>query len=244
MRTLALDLETYSGVDLTKSGVYAYTNSSGFEILLLAYAFDDDPVEIIDLASGEKVTDEVWEALINSEVVKTAFNANFERTCLARYFNTPMPPEEWRCSQAHALTLGLPASLEGVAKCLKLSQKKMQEGKQLIRFFSMPCKPTKTNGGRTRNLPEHDLEKWELFKTYCKQDVEVERSIRQKLNNYPMPEQELKLWYLDQRSVYCNAQAIRYAVYHSDKLNLKGADIYYFPGFNRDHSGFAEMVFL
>jgi DNA polymerase len=146
MRTLALDLETYSGVDLTKSGVYAYTNSSDFEILLLAYAFDDDPVEIIDLASGEKVTDEVWEALINSEVVKTAFNANFERTCLARYFNTPMLPEEWHCSQAHALTLGLPASLEGVAKCLKLSQKKMQEGKQLIRFFSMPCKPTKTNG--------------------------------------------------------------------------------------------------
>lgn len=199
MRTLALDLETYSGVDLTKSGVYAYTNSSDFEILLLAYAFNDDPVEIIDLASGEKVTDGVWEALINSEVVKTAFNANFERTCLARYFNTPMPPEEWRCSQAHALTLGLPASLEGVAKCLKLSQKKMQEGKQLIRFFSMPCKPTKTNGGRTRNLPKHDPEKWELFKTYCKQDVEVERSIRQKLNNYPMPEQELKLWYLDQR---------------------------------------------
>jgi DNA polymerase len=171
MRILTLDLETYSGVDLTKSGVYAYTNSADFEILLLAYAFDDDPVEIIDLASGEQIPNEVLKALTDLNTIKTAFNANFERTCLARYLNTPMPPEEWRCSQAHALTLGLPASLEGVAKCLKLSQKKMQEGKQLIRFFSMPCKPTKTNGGRTRNLPEHDPEKWELFKTYCKQEL-------------------------------------------------------------------------
>ncbi len=199
MRTLALDLETYSSVDLRKTGVYAYTGSQDFEILLLAYAFDDDPVEILDLASGEQLPSELLKALTDPNTIKTAFNANFERTCLARYLNTPMPPEEWRCSQAHALTLGLPASLEGVAKCLKLSQQKMQEGKQLIRFFSLPCRATKSNGGRTRNLPEHDPEKWEMFRTYCKQDVEVERAIRQKLNNYPMPEQELKLWFLDQR---------------------------------------------
>ena len=121
------------------------------------------------------------------------------KIALARHFNTPMPPEQWCCSQAHALTLGLPASLEGVAKCLKLPQQKMQEGKQLIRFFSLPCRATKSNGGRTRNLPEHDPGKWELFKTYCKQDVEVERSVRQKLNNYPVPEQEIQLWFLDQR---------------------------------------------
>ena len=199
MRTLALDLETYSGVDLKKTGVYAYTGSQDFKILLLAYAFDDGPVAIIDLASGEKLPPEVLQALTDPTVIKTAFNANFERTCLTRYLSTPMPSEQWRCSQAHALTLGLPASLEGVAKCLKLPQQKMQEGKLLIRFFSMPCRATKSNGGRTRNLPEHDPVKWELFKTYCKQDVEVERSIRQKLNNYPMPEQELRLWFLDQK---------------------------------------------
>jgi DNA polymerase len=119
MRTLALDLETYSGVDLKKTGVYAYTGSPDFEILLLAYAFDDGPVAIIDLASGEKLPQEVLQALTDPTVIKTAFNANFERTCLTRYLSTPMPPEQWRCSQAHALTLGLPASLEGVAKCLK-----------------------------------------------------------------------------------------------------------------------------
>lgn len=206
MRTLALDLETYSSVDLRKTGVYAYTGSQDFEILLLAYAFDDDPVEILDLASGEQLPSELLKALTDPNTIKTAFNANFERTCLARYLNTPMPPEEWRCSQAHALTLGLPASLEGVAKCLKLSQQKMQEGKQLIRFFSLPCRATKSNGGRTRNLPEHDPVKWELFKTYCKQDVEVERSIREKLNNYPMPEQELRLWFLDQKINDCGVR--------------------------------------
>jgi DNA polymerase len=119
---------------------------------------------IIDLASGEQVPDEVREALTSPDVVKIAFNANFERTCLARHFNIPMPPEQWHCSQAHALTLGLPASLEGVANCLKLPQQKMQEGKQLIRFFSMPCRATKSNGERTRNLPEHDPVKWELSK--------------------------------------------------------------------------------
>lgn len=198
MSILALDLETYSGVDLTKCGVYAYTQAKDFEVLLLAYAFDDGPVKVIDLASGERLPPELLKALTAPTVIKTAFNANFERTCLARYLNTPMPPDQWRCSQAHALTLGLPASLEGVAKCLKLPQQKMQEGKQLIRFFSMPCRATKANGGRTRNLPEHDRGKWQMFKTYCKQDVEVERAIRKKLEPYPMPKQELKLWFLDQ----------------------------------------------
>jgi DNA polymerase len=198
MKILCLDLETFGGVDLKKCGVYAYTESPDFEILLLAYAFDDEPVEIVDLAKGDLIPDVVLRALTDPAVIKIAFNANFERTCLAKYLNTAMPPEQWCCSQAHALTLGLPASLDGVAKCLNLSQQKMGEGKNLIRYFSMPCKPTKANGGRTRNLPEHDPEKWDLFKAYCKQDVEVERSIRKRLGNHPMSGQELELWFLDQ----------------------------------------------
>ena len=196
---LSIDLETYSSVDLAKCGVYAYTQAIDFEILLLAYAFDDEPVEIIDLACGERIPDKAINALTNSNIIKSAFNANFERTCLTKHLNKPMPQEQWRCSQAHSLTLGLPASLKEVARCLKLSQQKMDEGKALIRYFSMPCRPTKANGGRTRNLPCHDRGKWETFKTYCKQDVVVERSIRKRLENYPMTDKELKLWYLDQK---------------------------------------------
>lgn len=198
MKTLSIDIETYSSVDLSKAGVYAYVQAEDFEILLLAYAFDDKPVEIVDLASGESIPDDVAGAITDPSIIKTAFNVNFERTCLAKHFNKPMPAEEWRCSQAHALTLGLPASLEKVAKCLNLANQKMSEGKALIRYFSMPCRPTKANGGRTRNLPEHDSKKWDTFKAYCKQDVEVERSIRERLKNYPMPNKELKLWFLDQ----------------------------------------------
>ena len=199
MKILSIDIETYSSIDLSKSGVYAYTEADDFEILLFAYAFDDEEVKIIDLASGESLPDDVVKALTDKEVIKTAFNANFERTCIAKYFNKEMPPEEWRCSMVHALTLGLPSSLKGVARCLKLEEQKMDEGKALIRYFSIPCKPTKANGERTRNLPHHDKNKWETFKAYCKQDVEVERSIRKKLENYPMTEKELKLWFLDQK---------------------------------------------
>lgn len=199
MRTLAIDIETFSSVDLTRCGVYRYTESEDFEILLFGYAFDDEPARVIDLASGEELPDDIQTALTDPTVIKTAFNANFERTCLAKHLNKPMPPEEWRCSAVHALTLGFPGSLEDVASCLNLSQQKMKEGKALIRYFSVPCKPTKANGGRTRNLPEHDLEKWELFKSYCRQDVEVERAIRRKLEKYQMTEKELKLWQLDQK---------------------------------------------
>lgn len=199
MKILSIDIETYSSIDLSKSGVYAYTESDDFEILLFGYAFDDEEVKIIDLASGESLPDNVVKALTDKKVIKTAFNANFERTCITKYLNKEMPPEEWRCSMVHALTLGLPSSLKGVARCLKLEQQKMDEGKALIRYFSIPCKPTKANGERTRNLSHHDKEKWETFKVYCKQDVEVERSIRKKLENYPMTENELKLWFLDQK---------------------------------------------
>ena len=198
MKLLSIDIETYSSVDLEKCGVYAYCESADFEILLFAYAFDEEEVQIVDIASGEKLPDALLKALTDPAVIKTAYNANFERTCLAKYFGKPMPPEQWRCSSVHALMLGLPGHLDGVAKCLKLKEQKMKEGKALIRYFSVPCKPTKVNGGRNRNLPEHDPDKWRTFKEYCKQDVEVERQIRKKLEAFPIPEMEQKLWELDQ----------------------------------------------
>jgi len=196
---LAIDVETYSSTDLVKRGVYVYVEAEDFEILLFAYAYDDNPVEIIDLACGEKLPQAVIEDLTNPKVIKTAFNSNFERTCLAKYLSKPMPPEHWRCSAVHALTLGLPTSLDKVAKCMNLEQQKMSEGKALLRYFSMPCKPTKSNNGRTGNLPEHNREKWEIFKRYCKQDVEVERTIRKKLDRCPVVGNEWKLWALDQK---------------------------------------------
>ncbi|MEY8414780.1 DNA polymerase [Tissierella praeacuta] len=197
MRTLSIDIETYSSIDLRTSGVYAYTEADDFEILLFGYAFDEE-VKVIDLAQGEEIPKEVIAALTDPSVIKTAFNAQFERTCLSKYLERQMSPEQWRCSQVHSLTLGLPISLAGVAKCLNLETQKMDEGKALIRYFSIPCRPTKANGGRTRNLPHHDLIKWETFKEYCKRDVEVEREIRKKLDNFPMGDKELKLWFIDQ----------------------------------------------
>lgn len=199
MKLLAVDIETYSSIDLIKTGVYVYCESADFEVLLFAYAVDDEEVRIVDLASGEKIPDDILEALTDPTVIKTAYNANFERTCLAKYFQQSMPPEQWRCSSVHALMLGLPGYLDGVAKCLRLQEQKMKEGKALIRYFSVPCKPTKVNEGRTRNLPEHDLDKWATFKDYCKQDVEVERRIRKKLDAFPIPKVEQKLWELDQK---------------------------------------------
>lgn len=206
MKVLSIDIETFSSVDLTKCGVHAYTESEDFEILLFAYALDDEEVGVVDLAQNEEIPEEVIDALTDPSVIKTAFNAQFERTCLAKYFSRELSPKDWRCSQAHSLTLGLPISLDGVGKCLNLENQKMDEGKALIRYFSIPCKPTKANEGRTRNLPIHDKEKWELFKEYCKRDVEVEREIRKKLENYPMTDKELKLWFLDQRINSCGVK--------------------------------------
>ena len=198
MKTLAIDLETFSSVDLVKSGVYAYCESPDFEILLFGYGVDDD-VQIVDMASGEDIPTDILKAIVDPAVIKTAYNANFERTCLARYLKRSMPPEQWCCSSVHALILGLPGYLDGVAKCLKLKEQKMKEGKSLIRYFSMPCKPSKVNGGRTRNLPAHNPEKWSTFKAYCKKDVYVEGLIRKKLEAFPIPRVEQKLWELDQK---------------------------------------------
>jgi DNA polymerase len=194
MRILSIDLETRSSRELAKCGVYAYCDSEDFEILLFAYAFDDDEVKIVDLARGEGIPGRVLGALIDPGVIKTAYNANFERTCLARLLRVPMPPEQWRCTMVHALSLGLPGSLEEAAGILKLPQQKMKEGKALIRYFTLL-----QNGGRGRNLPQHDMEKWQVFKEYCKRDVEVEREIRRKLERFPLPESEQRLWELDQR---------------------------------------------
>ena len=198
-RVLKMDIESFSDVDLIKCGVYAYADSPAFEILLFAYSFDGGETQIIDLAQGEKLPAEVEEAIFDVSVTKTAYNANFERTCLSKYFGRYIPPESWHCSAVQAAMLALPRSLEDVGRVLGLDEQKMKEGKELIRYFCVPCKPTKANGGRTRNLPCHAPEKWELFKTYCKRDVDVEKSIRRKLHNFPIPESEMELYRLDQR---------------------------------------------
>lgn len=209
MRTLAIDVETYSSVDLTEAGVYAYCDAPDFEILLIGYKFDDEEdVTVIDLYSLgqdcemlETLYTDFWEALSNTEIIKTAYNANFERTALSKYFGISMPPEQWRCTMVHAAMLGLPRSLADVGKALGLPEDKQKDkiGKSLIDYFCKPCKQTKKNGGRTRNLPEHDIEKWELFKEYNKQDVVAEQAILEKLKIYPVPDKECRLWQFDQR---------------------------------------------
>ncbi len=198
-RVLSADIETFSDVDLIKCGVYAYADSPAFEILLFAYSFDGGETQVIDLAQGEQLPAEVEEAIFDVSVTKTAYNANFERTCLSKHFGRYIPPESWHCSAVQAAMLALPRSLEDVGRVLGLDEQKMKEGKELIRYFCVPCKPTKANGGRARNLPCHAPEKWELFKTYCKRDVDVEKAIRRKLHNFPIPESEMELYRLDQR---------------------------------------------
>lgn len=209
MKTLAIDIETYSSVDIKEAGVYAYVDAPDFEILLIAYRFDNE-VTVIDIHGYhreaainylETFYPDFWEGLNDPEVIKTAFNANFERTALARYFNRSMPPEQWKCTAVHAATLGLPRSLGDVGTALHLPQDKQKDkiGKSLIDYFCKPCKPTKKNGGRTRNLPEHDKEKWELFIEYNRQDVIAEQAILERLRPYPVTEEEQKLWNFDQR---------------------------------------------
>ena len=199
MDTLAIDIETYSDVSLPDCGVHRYAASEQFEILLFAYSLNDEPTQIIDLASGEKIPDKIMEYLMDDSVIKTAYNAAFERNCINRFFDLSLKPEGWRCTLVQASMLSLPLSLEGVGEALNLDKKKMSEGKDLIRYFCMPCKPTKANGGKTRNLPSDAPEKWELFKTYCIRDVDVEKQIRNKLAKFPIPDREQKLYCMDQR---------------------------------------------
>ena len=218
MKTISIDIETFSDINLAKCGVYKYAESPAFEILLFGYSVDGGEVQVVDLAQGEGIPDDILDALTDESVTKWAFNASFERVCLSRYlcdlgmsldpFRDHHPlsqdcarflnPAGWKCSMVWSAYMGLPLSLEGVGAVLKLDSQKIKEGKDLIRYFCVPCKPTKVNGGRTRNLPEHDMKKWNLFKFYNKRDVEVEMSIQDRLKKYPVPDFVWEEYHLDQ----------------------------------------------
>lgn len=208
MTTLALDIETFSDISLTECGVYKYVDSPYFKILLLAYAFDDEPVKIVDIACGEKIPKNVEKAIFDKSVIKTAFNAQFERVCLSKHFNKQVDPESWQCTMIKAMTLGIPGSLDSVSKTLgfPLDKQKLFTGKNLIRLFSIPKKEkSPDNGqisflrGKMRFLPEDKPEEWKQFKEYCMQDVVVEREIRKKLEQFQTTDEEIKMWYLDQK---------------------------------------------
>ena len=196
---MGLDLETYSSAPLPRCGMYRYCDAPDFEILLFSYAFDDEPIQTIDLASGDVLPQEVISALEDPSIIKVAYNAQFERVCLSRYLGHWLDPHQWRCTMVMAAYLTLPGRLADAAVALGATEKKMEEGKDLIRYFSVPCKPTKTNGGRTRNLPADAPEKWAVYRQYNAQDVETERAIRKALEKYPLPEQEWELYALDQQ---------------------------------------------
>lgn len=202
MKNLEIDIETFSSVNLAKSGVYRYVESPDFEILLFGYSVDGGEVKVIDLASGETLPKEIHDALEDEAVTKWAFNAQFERICLSRFLGYPtgeyLAPEGWKCSMVWSAYMGLPLSLEGVGAVLGLEKQKLTEGKDLIRYFCVPCSPTKTNGGRTRNLPEHDMEKWERFKAYNIRDVEAEMQIQKRLMKFPVPDSVWDEYHLDQ----------------------------------------------
>lgn len=197
---LSLDIETYACADLKKVPVYRYVQSPDFQVLLLAYAIDDEPVRVIDLTEGP-LPDELVRMLEDERIIKCAYNAAFERVCLSAMLGRELRPEGWHCTMVHASTLGLPRSLDGVGEVLGLAEgeRKLKEGKALIQYFCRPCKPTKLNGGRTRNLPGHAPEKWAVFKAYNAQDVVTERAIRRRLEQYPLPQEEQLAYRIDQR---------------------------------------------
>lgn len=202
MKNLEIDIETFSSVNLAKSGVYRYVESPDFEILLFGYSIDGGEVKVIDLAFGETLPKEIHDALEDEAVTKWAFNAQFERICLSRFLDYPtgdyLDPEGWKCSMVWSAYMGLPLSLEGVGAVLGLEKQKLTEGKDLIRYFCVPCSPTKTNGGRTRNLPVHDMEKWDRFKAYNIRDVEAEMQIQERLVKFPVPDSVWEEYHLDQ----------------------------------------------
>ncbi len=220
MKSISWDLETYSSVDLTKCGVYRYCESEDFEILLAAYSIDGGAVQVTDLACGEKLPQKILDALEDETVEKWSFNSQFERICLSRLLGYPagdyLAPASWRCSMVWASTLGLPRSLESVGAVLGLEKQKLTEGKDLIRYFCVPCKPTKANGGRTRNLPEHDPEKWERFKAYNLRDVETEMQIQERLSRFPVPDFIWEEYQLDQeindRGIGVDMELVRQAI--------------------------------
>lgn len=216
MRNLSIDIETYSDVDLSKCGVYKYASSSAFEVLLFGYAADGGDVRVVDLACGEQIPEEVISALADTSVTKWAFNAMFERVCLSNFLGEWLEPEGWHCTMVWSATLGLPLSLESAGAALGLEKQKLTEGKDLIRYFCVPCKPTKANGGRMRNLPEHDREKWRRFKAYNLRDVETEMLIQKRLSNFPVPDAIWEEYHLDQeindRGIGVDMELVRQAI--------------------------------
>lgn len=251
MTNIEIDIETYSDVDLQKSGVYKYSESENFELLLFGYSVDGGEVVVIDVAQGEKIPDEILKALTDENITKWAYNSQFERVCLSVYLRRNYPqhfcsysidedtvseyldPRDWKCSMTWAAYMGLPLSLKSVGEVLKLSEQKMDEGKALIKYFSVPCNPTKANGGRTRNLPKHDTGKWETFKAYNKRDVEVEMGIQQKLYKFPVPDFVWEEFWLDQeindRGIALDMAVVTNAIkideVTRDKLKSKMQDI-------------------
>lgn len=239
MREMSIDLETYSDIDIQKCGVYMYAESENFEILLFGVSIDGSPVTVYDLACGDTIPDEILAALSDENITKWAFNAAFERICLSNWLKKHRPeyfsgysipedpagqyldPASWKCSMIWSAYMGLPLSLEGVGTVLKLQDQKLKEGKDLIRYFCTPCKPTKSNGRRTRNLPEHDMEKWELFKKYNQRDVEVEMSIQKRLAKFPVPDFVWDEYHLDQeindRGIMLDMAVVQNAIAFDEK---------------------------
>ena len=234
IKTLSIDLETFSSVSLKDCGVYKYASSPDAELLLFGYSADGEPVRVIDVAQGEKIPDAILAALSDNDVIKWAYNASFERIFLSEWLRRNHPeyfrsygtledtvgnyldPSSWKCSMVWAAYIGLPLSLEGVGAVLKLEDQKLKEGKDLIRYFCVPCSPTKSNGGRTRNLPEHDQEKWEHIKKYNQRDVEVEMSIQKRLARFPVPDFVWEEYHLDQeindRGILLDMDVVRNAI--------------------------------
>lgn len=239
IQEMSIDLETYSDVDIKKGGVYKYAESDNFEILLFAVSINNSPVVVYDIACGDVLPEDLINALVDDTVTKWAFNAVFERVCISYWLKKHYPskfksysipedtvgnylnPESWRCTMIWSAYMGLPLSLEGVGSVLGLKDQKMKEGKDLIRYFCVPCKPTKTNGGRTRNLPHHAPDKWSLFKEYNKRDVEVEMSIKEKLHKFPVPEFVWEEYNLDQvindRGILIDMQLVKNAIVFDER---------------------------
>lgn len=237
-RVLHIDIETYSEADLSKVGLYRYADDPSFEVLLFAYAFDDEAPEVIDLAMGEEIPRELEDALYDPGVTKVAHNAAFERICLSKHFGhfrAPLDPSQWHCTMVHALMLGLPASLSDVGEALGLpeNKQKLSEGKRLVNYFCKPCKPTKANGGRTRNYYFHDIDKWDRFMRYNLRDVVAEQEIYRRLQKHPIPASEMALYALDQRindrgiplDKRLLTNVLEYAPKHSDHLATRCADL-------------------
>lgn len=216
MKQISIDIETYSSTNLNRTGVYRYADSDDFELLLFGYAVDFGPVTVIDLTQGEQIPTKIIKALDNPQIIKSAFNAQFERVCLSRFVGHRLKPAGWHCSRVWSATLGLPLSLRDVGTVLGLPRQKITAGKELVRYFCTPCKPTKANQNRTRNLPYHAPDKWQQFKQYNQRDVEVEMEITQKLNRFPVPQNEWENYWMDQdindRGIRIDQQLVNNAI--------------------------------